>query len=55
MSGLTTQSIQYPFSSGDLTTKIEYDANQNPTDVQFAQGSNNYDRVWDNRASYTYA
>ncbi|WP_169829529.1 hypothetical protein [Desulfatibacillum aliphaticivorans] len=83
--GLTTESIQYPYSTGDLTTKIEYDGNGNPlyvglaapgsspssacwqikkftydgsqnvTDVEFAEGSNAYDRVWDNRASYTYA
>ncbi len=85
MNRLNTESIQFPFSSGDMISKIAYDANNNPeymgqatpgtsvsevgwqikkftydvnqnvTDIQFAEGSNLYNRVWDSRASYSYS
>ncbi len=35
--------------------KFTYDVNGNVTDIQFASGSNDYDKVWDNRASYSYS
>lgn len=35
--------------------KITYDANGNPISGKFADGVNDYNKVWDNRATYTYA
>lgn len=35
--------------------KITYDANRNPTAVKFASGTNDYQRVWDDRISYSYS
>jgi hypothetical protein len=35
--------------------KITYDANFNVTAIQFASGTNDYDKVWDDRASYIYS
>ena len=35
--------------------KLTYDANYNVTSVQFASGANDYNKVWDSRASYTYS
>jgi hypothetical protein len=35
--------------------KIVYDVDNNPTDVDFASGSNKFDKVWDDRASYVYS
>lgn len=36
--------------------KITYDADRNPTAVQFASGTNNYDKIWNNRSTgYTYS
>lgn len=34
--------------------KYTYDANNNVTLVQFAGGTNEFARVWDNRAGYSY-
>ncbi len=34
--------------------KLTYDANNDVTAIDFAGGNNEYDKVWDNRASYTY-
>jgi hypothetical protein len=35
--------------------KITYDANNGMTDVQFAEGSNAFNKTWDDRATYTYS
>jgi hypothetical protein len=35
--------------------KITYDANRNPTAVQFASGTNDYKSIWDDRATYVYS
>jgi len=35
--------------------KITYDANYNVTAIQFAAGVNDYTKVWNDRATYTYA
>lgn len=34
--------------------KYEYDANGNVTAVLFAEGTADFDKVWDNRESYNY-
>ncbi len=34
--------------------KLTYDSNNNVTDIKFADGTNDYNKIWDNRASYTY-
>lgn len=35
--------------------KITYDANGAMTDVQFANGTNKFDKVWNDRATYSYS
>lgn len=35
--------------------KIEYDANGNPISVKWADGTNSFTKVWDDRATYTYS
>jgi len=35
--------------------KLTYDANNNITDIQFASGVNDYTKVWDDRATYSYS
>lgn len=35
--------------------KVTYDADRNPTAVKFAAGVNDYAKVWDNRAIYSYS
>jgi len=35
--------------------KITYDGSGNITDVKFADSSNKFNKVWDSRATYTYA
>jgi len=35
--------------------KLSYDVNQSVTDVQFAGGSNAFDKIYDNRATFTYS
>ena len=35
--------------------KITYDSNNNATDVQWANGDDKWDKIWDNRASYSYS
>ena len=34
--------------------KITFDANNNPTDVKWADGDNKFDNSWSNRAALTY-
>jgi hypothetical protein len=34
--------------------KMAYDANNNMTTLRFAGGSDAFDKIWDNRATYTY-
>lgn len=36
-------------------TEIGYDASRNVTSLKFAGGTNEYSKVWDDRATYTYA
>jgi len=35
--------------------KYTYDGNGNVTSIKFADGTNDYVAVWDNRAGYTYS
>ena len=35
--------------------KITYDSDGNPTDIQWASGTNNFDKVWSDRAIYSYS
>lgn len=35
--------------------KITYDANRNPTVAAFASGVNDYNKTWDDRATYVYS
>lgn len=35
--------------------KVTYDTNFNVTAIQFAGGVNDYSKVWDDRATYSYA
>jgi len=34
---------------------ITYDMSNNATDVQWASGTTDFDKVWNNRATYTYS
>ncbi len=36
-------------------TKLTYDVNQNVTAVLYASGDKKFDKVWDNKALYTYS
>ncbi|MDD4339198.1 MAG: hypothetical protein PHV00_05910 [Syntrophales bacterium] len=42
-------------ASGWQIAKVTYDSNYNVTALQFASGTNDYDKVWDDRATYTYS
>lgn len=35
--------------------KITYDVNDNPTQINWADGNTNFDNIWDNRTTYTYS
>lgn len=35
--------------------KLTLDANDNPTDVQWAGGSMDFDKVWNSRTTYIYS
>ena len=35
--------------------KLTYDANGSVTDVQWASGNTEYDKVWNSRSSYVYS
>jgi len=35
--------------------KLTYDANDNVTKVEWASGNLNFDKIWDNRATYAYS
>ncbi|MFH1952589.1 MAG: hypothetical protein ABIL06_13330 [Pseudomonadota bacterium] len=35
--------------------KFTYDASDNPTQCDFASGTHDYDKVWDDRATYVYS
>ena len=39
---------------GWMIVKIEYDDNDNVVARKWASGNNNKDKIWDNRANYTY-
>ncbi len=34
--------------------KLIYDVNKNVTDIQYAESNDNYDNIWNNRATYSY-
>ena len=34
--------------------KMTYDGSGRQTDLQFADGSRNFDKIWDSKAGYTY-
>lgn len=35
--------------------KINYDGSNNPTGIQWAGGSSDFDKIWDDRAAYSYS
>lgn len=35
--------------------KFTLDVNDNPTDIQWATGNRNFDKVWNSRTTYTYS
>lgn len=35
--------------------KLTWDGSNNPTAIQLADGSSNYNAIWDNRAALTYS
>ncbi|MCK4528008.1 hypothetical protein KAW18_11620 [candidate division WOR-3 bacterium] len=35
--------------------KITYDGSKNPTDIQYAYGTQTFTKVWDNRTTYSYS
>ena len=35
--------------------KLTWDANGNCTDLQWADGNDNFDNIWDNRTTYSYS
>ena len=35
--------------------KITYDSNGNPTEVNWASGNANRDKIWDSRTTYAYS
>lgn len=35
--------------------KLTYDGSGNPTDVQYANGAQAFDAIWDNRTSLSYS
>lgn len=35
--------------------KYTYDGSSNLTDIQFCDGNNNFDNVWNDRVSYSYS
>jgi len=35
--------------------KFTYDGSSNLTDIQFADGNNDFDNIWNNRASLNYS
>ena len=42
-------------ASGWQIMKITYDANGNATDIQWAGGSDAFDKIWNDRATYAYS
>ena len=42
-------------ATGWRIKRITYDANDNATDVQWADGTSQLDKVWDDRLNYTYS
>lgn len=42
-------------ATGWRIKKITYDANNNPTQIDWADGNNHMDNIWDNRTDYTYS
>ena len=43
-----------PNEAGWRIQKITYDVSDNPLIVEWASGNQNFDKVWDERSSYTY-
>jgi len=81
---INAKTIQYPFTSADVMTLVEYsgnnplyigranpgtadgtaawqikkltfDANNNITAMEFADGTNDYLKIWSDRAGYSYS
>ena len=42
-------------ATGWRIKKITYDGNNNATQVDWADGNNNQDNIWDNRTSLSYS
>lgn len=42
-------------NTGWQIRKVTYDGSNNPTAIQFANGSSAFDMVWDNRANMIYS
>jgi len=41
-------------ASGWRIKKITYDASNNPTDIKWAGGTRDFNKVWDDRDTYIY-
>lgn len=35
--------------------KITYDVDGNPTEIEYASGETEFNKIWDDRASYSYS
>jgi hypothetical protein len=42
-------------SSGWQIKKFTYDGSNNLTDIQYAEGTDAFDKIWDNRIGYSYS
>lgn len=42
-------------ANGWRIKKVTYDASNNPTDIEWAEGTTNFDKVWDDRGIYAYS
>lgn len=41
-------------ASGWMIRQLSYDASQRPAAIRYAGGTVNFDKVWDDRASYSF-
>lgn len=44
-----------PSATGWSIKKINYDGRNNPTGIKWAEGTPKFDKVWDDRAAYSYS
>lgn len=51
--GRTFPNVQTSTASWQIY-RMKYDSNNNMTDLRWADGNDKFDKIWDNRATYTY-